>query len=107
MPRVVRDGKVAVLISPGYGAGWSSWNSDHEEVMLFHERLVTMVEEGVADPDVFKNALTDIVGEDHVCVLGLDQLKIMWVPEGARFRVDEYDGWESIVFSDSEEWVTA
>ena len=24
--KVVRDGKVAVLVSPGYGAGWSTWN---------------------------------------------------------------------------------
>ena len=25
MEKVIRDGKVAVLYSPGYGAGWSTW----------------------------------------------------------------------------------
>jgi hypothetical protein len=28
MEKVIRDGKVAVLYSPGYGAGWYSWNRD-------------------------------------------------------------------------------
>ena len=28
MERVVKDGKVAVCYSPGYGAGWSSYADD-------------------------------------------------------------------------------
>ena len=31
MNKVIRDGKVAVLYSPGYGAGWYSWNWNHPE----------------------------------------------------------------------------
>ena len=26
MQKVIRDGKVAVLYSPGYGAGWYTWS---------------------------------------------------------------------------------
>ena len=26
MTKCIRDGKVAILYSPGYGAGWSTWN---------------------------------------------------------------------------------
>ena len=26
--KVIRDGKVAVIISPGFGAGWSTWADD-------------------------------------------------------------------------------
>lgn len=29
MDKVIRDGMVAVIYSPGYGAGWSSWNRDY------------------------------------------------------------------------------
>jgi len=28
MTKYIRDGKVAVLYSPGFGAGWSTWNDD-------------------------------------------------------------------------------
>lgn len=35
--KVVRDGKVAVLVSPEHGAGWSTWNKNAypPEAMLF------------------------------------------------------------------------
>lgn len=29
--KVIEDGKVAVLISPNYGAGWYSWNIHNTE----------------------------------------------------------------------------
>ena len=32
MNKLIRDGKVAVLISPEYGAGWSTWNYDLPEI---------------------------------------------------------------------------
>ena len=47
MDKVVRDGKVAVLISQGFGAGWYSWNSN--EQLLFSPKIVEMVEQGKAD----------------------------------------------------------
>ena len=28
--KLERDGKVAILYSPGYGAGWSTWNDDND-----------------------------------------------------------------------------
>jgi len=29
------------------------------------------------------------------------------VPEGKEFRIDEYDGSESLVLKDNESWITA
>lgn len=41
------DGKVAVLISPDYGAGWSTWVSEEdEEALLFHAQIVKEVLDG-------------------------------------------------------------
>lgn len=38
------DGKVAVLISPDRGAGWSTWVSEEdEEALLFHAQIVKAV----------------------------------------------------------------
>ena len=45
MEKVIKEGKVAVLVSPNYGAGWYSWNSGYKE-LLFHPKLVEMVEQG-------------------------------------------------------------
>ena len=44
MEKVIRDGKVAVLYSPGYGAGWYSWH-DIED-LLYDPAVVEMVEKG-------------------------------------------------------------
>ena len=44
MEKVIRDGKVAVLVSHGFGAGWYSWNTEHQQ-LLFHPKLVEMVEQ--------------------------------------------------------------
>ena len=39
--RYNEQGQVAVLISPGFGAGWSTWAHDGEgQALLFDSRLV-------------------------------------------------------------------
>ena len=39
MNKVIRDGKVAVVVSPGFGAGWSTWafrgEEDYRDFMMF------------------------------------------------------------------------
>lgn len=84
---------VAVLYSPGFGAGWYSWNQDYKE-LLFHPKLVEMVESGRAreinDEWVLENLGIDIYTG------GAYSLKIEWLKEGTAFIIDEYDGSESI-----------
>lgn len=93
MEKVIRDGKVAVLVSHGFGAGWYSWNSEHQE-LLFHPKLVEMVEQKrnreIDDEWVKKNLGIDI----YTC--GSDGLTIHWLPIGTAFEIDEYDGSESL-----------
>ena len=36
MEKIIRDGKVAVAVSYGFGAGWSTWN-DIKSIM--HQKL--------------------------------------------------------------------
>ena len=35
--KIFRDGKVAVLISDGSGAGWYSWNTDFKDCLFCPE----------------------------------------------------------------------
>jgi hypothetical protein len=102
MNKVVRDGRVAVLYSPDYGAGWFSWNTRYPE-LLFDPAMVELVEAEKWDelqafvtlkyPDIYAGGLRD--------------LRIEWVPEGTQFIVNEYDGNESIQTRDSTDWITA
>ena len=92
--KVIRDGKVAVLYSPGFGAGWSTWNYSNQEILLFSPKVVEMVEAG---------RRTEI--DDEWCLehLGIDiytggssNLTIEWIQQGEKFTIEEYDGSESI-----------
>lgn len=93
--KVVRNGKVAVLYSPGWGAGWSTWNG-YEEILLFHPRLVEAVEKGQHSESQMNSILRDLLGDVALYVGGADDLKIRWIDQGSRFLVDEHDGSESI-----------
>lgn len=103
MEKVIRGKLVAVLYSPEYGAGWFTWNDEHEE-LLFHPEIVKMVEEDRrADiPEWVKQNISD-----SVYTGGCRDLEIAWVPVGTLFKVDEYDGSEQIKFITDIGWITA
>ena len=98
MEKVIRDGKVAVLISTGYGAGWSTWNG-HKE-MIFHPKLVEWVESEQPIVVDISTILKEILGEkeaEEIYLGGVDQLSVIWVPQGTKFKIEEYDGSEYII----------
>lgn len=96
-----KDGNMAVLISPRYGAGWSTWNIQE----LAYNKLVVD-----AFLDYKEGRITDSEVEEHINSLypneyiyygGFhDGLEIVWVPFGRQFYIDEYDGSEYLVFPD-------
>ena len=109
--RTHQDGKTAVLVSSGYGAGWSTWCSDDvlKGGLLFDSRIVGMVLAGHAGL-VTEAWLAETWGIDdpdfYVCVLGASDLRVQWVPTGSRFLVDEYDGSEALtLLGDDIGWV--
>ena len=82
MNRVVRDGMVAVLYSPGYGAGWFSWNTKHPEI-LFDPAIVELVEKEKWEE---LRAFVTLKYPD-IYTGGLDDLQIRWIPQGMQFQV--------------------
>ena len=104
--KVIRNGQVAVLISPGYGAGWSTWCDDNQrETALFDKRLVEAVEAGVEDIEPLAK---EIFGDSNYFYCGgWRDIKIIWLPIGTRFRIDEYDGSETLRTLDSYETFVA
>jgi len=102
MNKLVKDGKIAVLYSPGFGAGWYTWNYDTPEI-LFDPAIVKFVENKkwaeldtyvtLKYPEIYKGGMTD--------------LQVKWIPEGTLFKVNEYDGSESIELKENEYWMVA
>ena len=105
MNKVIRDGKVAVLVSRGYGAGWSTW-TDEIETYLFHPKLVQMVEEE-RHSEITTEWMEQELGLDVSYTGGTDGLEIQWVPVGTKFVIHEYDGHESLRTIDDFYWMTA
>ena len=102
MEKMIKDGHVAVLYSPGFGAGWSTWNQEYPE-MMFDPVIVQYVEREEWEtletyvtlryPDAYTGAMKD--------------LKVAWIPQGTMFRVTEYDGSESVETKDNINWLIA
>jgi len=94
--KYIKDGKVAVLYSPGYGAGWSTWASENAEAMLFDKDIVEAVLAG-------NISLAARIAEDKYFAYtgGAEDLTVEWLDVGTLFRINDYDGYESIeVYSD-------
>ena len=102
MNKIVRDGRVAVLISPEYGAGWSTWNPKHPGI-LFDPVIVDFVEKQQDEElQVYVTLKYPGINDD-----GIVGLTVEWIPQGALFRVNEHDGAETIEFLDRIKWIQA
>lgn len=105
MQKVIRNDKVAVLYSPGYGAGWYSWHNKEE--LVFHPVLVELVEADKQE-EITEELCQKLLNiEDYICVIGSDNLTIKWLEKDTFFRINEYDGAESIVTQDTDNWLIA
>jgi len=104
MNRLIRDGNVAVLYSPGYGAGWSTWaDTEIREAVLFDPAMVELVEAEKWEE------LKAFVALKYPTLYtgGLEDLHIEWMPQGTQFIVEDYDGNESITRRDTTDWYIA
>jgi hypothetical protein len=103
MERVIRDGKVAVLYSPCYGAGWYSWHGIEE--LLYDPVVVGMVEAKVSANNIVEYCHKKY--DEEAYFGGAEDLSIAWIKEGVEFVIEEYDGAENIKFKSDFEWMTA
>lgn len=103
MKKLIKNGRVAVLVSRGFGAGWSSWGSEHAEAMLFSPEIARLVLDKADQKDILEKAEDLFPG---AYLGGVDGLEVEWVPIGTRFEISEYDGAEGIrIFGPAEGFV--
>ena len=101
------EGKVAVLCSPGYGAGWSSW-AHNESVSLqamFDPEIVLWVLAG--KPGYYNEEYFEKKYGGYIYTGGMSDLVIEWLTPGQKFRIREQDGNEWLEFIDNIEWIYA
>ena len=107
MNKVVRNGLVAVLYSPGFGSGWYTWNTEYPDI-LYDAKVVEWVEAGKSEDQLSDiTAYLEATYPESYIGSGLRQLEIEWLPVGTRFRVYEYDGSEHIEIRDEVVWQIA
>jgi hypothetical protein len=104
MERVVRDGFVAVLTSPHYGAGWFTWHGIPE--LVYNPAVVAMVQQRVDYQAIISYCESRYPGHPGT-FMGAEDLTVSWIKEGVEFVIEEYDGAENIKFKSDFEWMTA
>jgi hypothetical protein len=114
--KVIVDGNVAVLVSGGFGGGWSTWQDDDEcnQSMAFEPKVVEMILAGLVDKNRAERKVTLDKIEAYMdetypdfYLGGLGGLDVVWVPQGAKFHIEEYDGNETLVLESDMNWLTA
>ena len=123
--RYYRDGKIAVLISPGYGAGWYSWNTEHREC-IFDKDIVELVlkkmdileelkklsykdrqeatkrtNSSLMKISKIKDNIVELAKQkfgDGFYTRGAEDLEVEFVSIGSNIQINEYDGSESLNF---------
>lgn len=103
MQKLERDGKVAVVYSADYGAGWSTWNPQYREELCMDADIATAVLEG----DLEEAAKIATRKYPDIYDGGSETLTIEWVDKGEAFEIVEYDGSESVVIISNKTYMVA
>lgn len=96
-----------LLISPGYGAGWSTWNIP---AMATDKDLIELFEKGCTYEEMEKLCIEKNYTDEYCeppYMGGFQQLKVVEVPKGALYRINEYDGAESVEIFNPDKWLVA
>ena len=104
---ISEDGKsYAVLVSSGWGAGWSTWNTPR---LAYDKRVVDLFLSGYR---VTNAGAGHDQGDERLCSWGYakpywggwNQIHVEWIPFGVKWRLTEYDGNEAIEYLDEDSY---
>ena len=96
--------ETAILLSVGFGAGWSTWN---QKALAYDKRIIEYWNPCGLHPSVEQmEKYLEKLGYKGVYMGGYEELRIEWVPTGSLVRINEYDGAERIeVLSPDKDWI--
>jgi hypothetical protein len=89
-----------ILITNGYGAGWSTCNPAYPEC-INDPTIIAMVEANTSPTDI-KNKAEEMWTNGYWS--GSVNLKVVEVEEATEFRITGHDGWENIMYKTDYNW---
>ena len=106
--RLVHEGRVAVLVSPNHGGGWSTWNQEHGDAMLFDPQIadIMMSDESRTVKIEKARAIAELKYPDAY-LGGIKDLEVWMLTPGTKFYIDERDGSETVITPEDIKWTTA
>ena len=91
------SGEIGVLVSYGFGAGWSTWNTPDKFYAM--DRGLVQLRIKCAPIDKVEKYCNKKGFEPYMG--GWEDVQIEWLPKGTRFAINEYDGSESLLLTES------
>jgi hypothetical protein len=107
--KLIRDGKVAILISEDsrWSTALSSFDHKEKETMLFNKDLVSIVL-GESNKDL-KETLYSLIGKDKAWKFENEtiNLNVVWLEIGTLFKIDGDNGFEELDIYHSNSYIKA
>ena len=103
MNKVIKDGMVGVLVSGGYGAGFSTWASEYPGIE-FEPIVVSMLVDEKSEEEIQKY-LEEEYPEGYWG--GVEGLEVVWLKPGTEFKITEEAGAEDIEYKENDYWKVA
>jgi hypothetical protein len=114
-----KDGDLLVLITADYGLGWSTFSPGHSNQLLMDARIIrffyntylqNLRSRRVKDEEKPFLEFLQSLGIHDTLVTTIQPiskfLTIKCIPNGAQFKIHEYDGKESIIYKEDLFWRT-
>ena len=101
--KIIRDGKVAVALSPGFGSGWVTSNFNND-LSPFEPKVIKMIQAGKSD-QINEDWCEKELGINNIYCGGVEDLEVVWIKKGDRFSINNYDGNESLYIASELEYV--
>ena len=103
---------IEILYSPGFGAGWSTWTHiltpDQTYRMIAHPTIVAMAKKEIPfDKDQILSTIFEDEPIESFFMGGWEDIRVRALPVGTVFRINEYDGSESIEIYNPAHYMTA
>jgi hypothetical protein len=91
------DGKIEILISDGFGAGWSTWDLNNGISIAVDKRIIDFFKAHGCNYPINKvTEFMESIGYGRMYCGGWKKLRVTTVEKGMPFMISEYDGAESL-----------
>ena len=89
----------AVLVSPGYGSGWSTWNSSIIENALRYDRRIVQAAIDKKSKEEVERIIREtffLPNDFYLCMSGWDDVVVEYVYQDDECEIEVHDGYERL-----------